>query len=90
MLSFVRSSTYKLAAPRQAFFWASICRANTESPRSSRKSGYGLLLGCRSELDAGRFVVKKKFGRCWNQKNGKIFTVSLFGSGIAIDRAWST
>ena len=43
---------YKLAAPRKAFFLpAFVVRILT---LRSRKSGYGLLLGCRSGLDAGR------------------------------------
>jgi len=52
--------TYKLAAPRIVFYiflWpAFVTRLLT--PRS-RKSGYGLLLGCRSGLDGGR--EKKTF-----------------------------
>ena len=43
---------YKLAAPRKAFFWPAFV-ARILTPRS-RKSGYGLLLGCRSRLDAER------------------------------------
>ena len=44
--------TYKLAWPRKKNFLASICHAITDP--GSRKYGYGLLLGCRSPLDAGR------------------------------------
>jgi hypothetical protein len=44
------------------------------TPRSG-KSGYGLLLGCRSSLDAGPFE-KTFFVRKMNwPKTGKIFTV---------------
>ena len=40
----------------------------------SRKSGYGLLLGCWSELDAGP-SEKTFFWRFWSPKTGKIFTI---------------
>ena len=44
--------TYNLAAPRIVFFLpAFVTRLLTSR---SRKSGYGLLLGCRSGFDAGR------------------------------------
>ena len=59
---------YKLARPRKAFFWpAFVTRLLT--PRS-RKSGYGLLLGCRSGLD---FDLLKKlfFDKVQTQKPGK-------------------
>ena len=62
----------KLAAPRKASPFASICGANTD-PRS-RKSGYGLLLGCRSRLDGEPFK-KTFFWRFWTQKIGQVFTV---------------
>ena len=57
---YVHSLSFDLQARRAktSFFFASICRANTDPPRS-RKSGYGLLLGCRSGLDEGPF--KKTF-----------------------------
>ena len=46
--------TYTSWPPRNTFFWpAFVTRILT--PRT-RKSGYGLLLGCRSPLDAGPFV----------------------------------
>ena len=48
---------YKLAWPRKEFFLASICHAITDP--LSRKSGHGLLLGCRSGFDARR--EKKNF-----------------------------
>jgi hypothetical protein len=56
---------YKLASPRRAFFLASIGRAKM-TPRS-RKSGYGLLLGCRSGLDGG--PSEKLFLTMFEKKN---------------------
>ena len=45
----------KLAAPKYYFFLpAFVTRLLTPRPQS-RKSGYGLLLGCRSPLDGGLF-----------------------------------
>ena len=59
---------YKLAAPKYFFFWpAFVTRLLT--PRS-RKSGYGLLLGCRSGLDFGPFE-KTFFDKVRTQKPGK-------------------
>ena len=79
---------YKLAAPRKVFFWpAFVTRILT--PRS-RKSGYGLLLGCRSGLDAGGhennffcmlFLLKKTVK---SSSDGRAQLPT-----IAIDRAWS-
>ena len=76
---------YKLAAPKYYFFWPAF-DTRILTPWS-RKPGYGLLLGCRSPLDAGHekklffmlFLLKKP----WNRR----LTVV---PGIAIDRAWST
>jgi hypothetical protein len=77
---------YKLARPRKAFFWpAFVTRLLT--PRS-RKSGYGLLWGCRSPLILGLlknfFLTKFQF----EPKNRENLH-SLFWPTIAIDRAWS-
>jgi len=59
---------YKLAAPRICFFWpAFVTRLLT--PRS-RKSGYGLLLGCRSGFDRGPFE-KTFFDKVRTPKPGK-------------------
>jgi len=55
------SSYHKLAAPRNAVFLASICRAKNDPPVT--KSGYGLLWGYRSELDGGPFE-KTFLARC--------------------------
>ena len=52
---------YMLAAPKILFFWpAFVTRLLT--PRS-RKSSYGLLLGCRSPLDGGH---EKKLFLCFS------------------------
>ena len=64
--------TYKLASPRRAFFLLAFV-ARKMTPRS-RTSGYGLLLACRSSLDAGLFSKKKKltmFENILGQKPGK-------------------
>jgi len=67
---------YKLAAPRKAFFWPTfVMRLLT---LRSRKSGYGLLLGCRSGFDLGPFE-NTFFWQSSNPKTGKIFTL-CFGS----------
>jgi len=59
---------YNLAAPRIVFFLpAFVTRLLT--PRS-RKSGYGLLLGCRSGLDCGPFD-KLFFDKVRTPKPGK-------------------
>ena len=54
-------------------------------PRS-RKSGYGLLLGCRSPLDGEPFK-KSFFDDFEPKKSGNLHR--LFCFPIAIDRAWS-
>ena len=50
-----------------------------------RESGYGLLLGCRSELDAGPFDFFLMISTPTNREN----LHCLFWSAIAIDRVWS-
>ena len=57
-----------------------------------QKSGYGLILGCRSSLDAGTFE-KFKIDDVQTNELAEIRRKNLhrpFWSGIAIDRAWST
>ena len=75
------------SSPRREkiFFWpAFVTRILT--PRS-RKSGYGLLLGCRSPLDAGSFE-KTLVLTMFEPQNRENLHRPLC-SGIAIDRAWS-
>ena len=65
------------------FFWpAFVTRLLT--PRS-RKSGYGLLLGCRSEWDFGPFE-KTFFWQSSNPKTGKIFTLCFGPKSQSIGR----
>ena len=77
---------YKLAAPKY-FFFASSCRAKNDPP--ARKSGYGLLLGCRSPLDAGPFE-KTLFFDDVRQMNwpttGKLFTVCFGPASQSVER----
>tara|TARA_B100000524_G_scaffold173961_1_gene89253 strand:+ start:219 stop:560 length:342 start_codon:yes stop_codon:yes gene_type:complete len=75
---------------KKSFFWpAFVTRILT--PRS-RKSGYGLLLGCRSPLDAGPFEKLLFFDdvvvdvRSSNPKTGKIFTVCCGPASQSIGR----
>ena len=68
---------YNTGSPRQdELFFLPAFVAQKMTPRS-RKSGYGLLLGCRSGLDGGPF--EKLFSDDVRKKNwpktGKIFTV---------------
>ena len=56
---------------KNGFFWASICHAITDPPVT--KSGYGLLLGCRSPLDSGPF--ENTFFDDVRTQNPGIFTV---------------
>ena len=80
------SREYKLADPKILFFWPALV-TRLLTPRS-RKSGYGLLLGCRSPLDAGPF--EKTFFddvRKMNwPKTGKIFTVRFGPASQSIGR----
>tara|TARA_B100000524_G_scaffold239230_1_gene127654 strand:- start:234 stop:578 length:345 start_codon:yes stop_codon:yes gene_type:complete len=78
---------YKLAAPGRAFSWTPFV-ARKMTPRS-RKSGNGLLLGCRSALDRGS-DKKTYFGDAQKEmgKNGGNLH-RLFGYLISIDRGWS-
>ena len=48
----IPTTTYKLAAPKYYSFWPAFVTTRILTPRS-QKSGYGLLLGCRSPLDFG-------------------------------------
>jgi len=85
---FLFNILYKLAAPRIAFFLpAFVTRLLT--PRS-RKSGYGLLLGCRSGLDSGPFdkpffddIDPKKPGKSslsfWARHRNRSGVVELVG-----------
>ena len=73
---------------KKLLFLASICRAQKikMTPRS-RKSGYGLLVGCISGLDAGPF--EKNFVwpcSCWNKKKREIFTVCSGPASQSIGR----
>ena len=54
------------------------------TPRS-RKSGYGLLLGCRSGFDRGPFE-KTFFWQSSNPKTGKIFTLCFGPKSQSIGR----
>ena len=79
----ITSLSYKLAAPRRAFF-ASICRANTDPPVTKLRL-YGLLLGCRSGPDRGS--NQKTFYTMFEPSNrGSLHR--LLESSIAIDRGW--
>ena len=77
---------YKLAAPRYYFF-SSAFVTRKMTPRS-RKSGYGLLLGCRSSLDAGPF--EKTFLTNVRKMNwpkvGKVSTVRFGPASQSIER----
>ena len=75
---------YKLAAPKILFFLpAFVTRLLTPW---SRKSGFGLILGCISGLDAGPFE-KTFFWRFRPPKNGgKIFTVCFGPASQSIGR----
>ena len=64
-------STYTSLPPQEAIFFASICRAKNDPPVT--KSGYGLLLGCRSPLDSGPF--ENTFFDDVRTQNPGIFTV---------------
>ena len=75
--------------PEKLFFLAAAPAFVTRIliPRS-RKSGHGLLLGCRSSLDAGPFE-KTYFWRCSKNewpKTGKIFTVRFGPASQSIGR----
>ena len=59
---------YKLASPRKKIVWPAFV-ARLLTPRS-RKSGHGLLLGCRSPLDGGH--EKKTFLMLFLLKNREI------------------
>ena len=68
------------SSPRQEnhFFWPAFV-ARILTPRS-RKSGYGLLLGCRSQLDGEPLLKKQNCFRCLKKelaknRRGKVFTV---------------
>ena len=61
---------YKLAWQEQNIFWPALV-TRLLTPRS-RKSGYGLLLGCRSGLVDGGHEKKAFFMRCYSSKNREI------------------
>ena len=84
MLMLLYNYIYKLAAPRIVFFFWSTFVTRLLTPRS-RKSGYGLLLGCRSGLDFGPFE-KTFFWQSSNPKTGKIFTLCFGPKSQSIGR----
>jgi len=65
------------------FFWPTFV-TRLLTPRS-RKSGYGLLLGCRSGCDRGPFE-KTFFSQSSNPKTGKIFTLCFGPRSQSIGR----
>ena len=79
------------SSPRQERFFLPAFVTRILTPRS-RKSGYGLLLGCRSPLDAGPFEKLLFFDdvvvdvRSSNPKTGKIFTVCCGPASQSIGR----
>ena len=70
--------------PQEYFFFWPTFVTRLLTPRS-RKSGYGLLLGCRSGWDFGPFE-KTFFWQSSNPKPGKIFTLCFGPKSQSIGR----
>ena len=70
--------------PKNSFFFWSTFVTRLLTP-GSRKSGYGLFLGCRSGWDFGPFE-KTFFWQSSNPKTGKIFTLCFGPKSQSIGR----